>query len=204
MRDELRAIGINAWSCDRDECEGDPTWHIRGNVLRVLGLGWQLMIAHPPCTYLCNSGLRWLYTSGHKVIDASGEINWDYARCAAMYQGAKFYNAHVNAPIPLIATENPRMHPYAINECGEPDQFVQLWQFGDAESKEHGWKLKGLPPLVSTNIVPVNQREALVHREPPGPQRAKNRSRTQPGIAAAIRDQWGRFALQHANAFTRL
>lgn len=196
VRDELRALGINAYSCDMLPCEGDPAWHILGNVLNHLDLGWQLMIAHPPCTYLCNSGLRWLYAGGRKIIDATGESNWDYDRCESMHLGAKFYNALASAPIPLIAIENPRMHPYAITECGEPDQFVQLWQFGDAETKEHGFKLKGLPKLQPTDIVPVDQRFAFTHRMPPSPTRWMDRSRTQPGLAKAIAKQWGTFALR--------
>jgi hypothetical protein len=195
VRDELRSLGINAWSCDVRPTEGDPQWHIQGNVVKYLNLGWDLMIAHPPCKYLCNSGLRWLYLGGRKIILPSGEPNWDYDRCEAMHQAAEFYNTHVNAPIPLIAVENSRMHAYAITECGEPDQSVQLWQFGDPETKEHCFKLKGLPKLRPTLIIPPPQRQALVHREPPGPERDKNRSRTQPGIAAAMATQWGGFAL---------
>ena len=196
VRDELRLLGINAWSCDKRECEGDPAWHIQDDVLNYLSLGWDMMIAHPPCTYLSNSSLRWLYLGGRKVI-TNGTPNWDYDRCENMHLAAEFYNHHVRAPIPLIAIENPRMHPYAITECGEPDQYVQLWQFGDPETKEHGFRLKGLPKLTPTNILPPSQRAALVHREPPGPNRERNRSRTRPGIAAAMANQWGKFAIKH-------
>lgn len=204
LRDELRAMGINAWSCDLGSCEGDAQWHVQGDVLPLLTLGWDLMIAHPPCTYLCNSGLRWLYTGGRKQVDALGVSNWDYDRCEAMHEGAAFYNAHVNAPIPLIAVENPRMHPYAITECGEPTQFVQLWQHGDAETKEHGFRLKGLPLLAPSEIVPVSERKALTHNASPGPNRWRYRSRTQPGLARAMAKQWGGFALAKHEASSRV
>jgi hypothetical protein len=197
VRDELRALGINAWSCDKEPCEGDPQWHIQDDVRGYLHLGWDMMIAHPPCKYLSLSSLRWMYLGGKKIVDAFGVPNWDYDRCEAMHQGAEFYNLHVRAPIPLIAVENPRMHPYAITECGEPDQYVQLWQFGDAETKEHGFKLKRLPKLMPTEIVPVSERKALTHKASPGPLRWKYRSRTQPGIGKAMAQQWGRYALAY-------
>lgn len=194
LRDELRLLGINAWSCDRLATEGDPQWHIVGDVRDYLYLGWDLMIAHPPCKFLSNSSLRWLYLGGKKIIDTQGVPNWDYERCENMHLGAEFYNQHVRAPIPLIAIENPRMHPYAIHECGEPDQFVQLWQFGDPETKEHGFKLKGLSKLIPTEIVPLHLRKALTHKASPGPDRWKYRSRTQPGLAKAMAWQWGGYA----------
>jgi hypothetical protein len=187
VRDALRRLGINAWSCDLLPCEGDSQWHIQGNVLDYLGLGWNMMIAHPPCTYLCNSGLRWMYLGGRK------ENGWDYDRCELMHQAAEFYNTLANAPIPLIAVENPRMHRYAIHECGEPDQYVQLWQFGDLKSKETGFKLKGRRDMSSTKFTGLRQ----------GQKRWRERSRTSPGIANAIAEQWGSFAKHRVTPASR-
>lgn len=179
----FRERGYQAWSCDLLDTEGDDRYHIQDNVLDVIErYDWHLMIAHPPCTYLCNSGLRWLYVDGKK------SNGWDYDRCEKMYQGAEFYNKIVSADIPLIAAENPRMHPYAITVCGHPDQYVQLWQFGDLESKETGFKLKNLPKLIGTEHPDFVEHK--VHNAS-GKDRWMDRSRTRPNIAIAMVQQWG-------------
>lgn len=178
VRDAFRAQGHDAWSCDLLPTEIDGP-HIVGDVLTVLARGWELMIAHPPCTYLCNSGVRWLYGGGGMVRHV--------ARWAEMERAAKFFLALLDAPVPRIAIENPIPHGHA----GLPDysQVVQPYQFGHGETKATCLWLKGLPHLTPTDR--VDGRRGRVHFESPGPDRWKNRSRTLTGIAAGMAEQWG-------------
>lgn len=179
VRDAFIARGHDAVSCDLLPSER-PGPHHQGDVLPLLGAGWDLMIAHPPCTYLANSGVRWLYENGEQ-----NEERW-----YEMWEGARFFRELLNADIPRIAVENPVMHGYARRIVGRgQDQCVQPWQFGHGETKATCLWLKNLPPLVPTNIVP--EREQRVHKMPPGPERWRERSRTFPGIAEAMADQWG-------------
>lgn len=139
-------------------------------------LAFDLMIAHPPCTYLCNSGVRWLYSQP--------------GRWAMMEEGARFFNYLLSLPIPRIAVENPIMHKYAAAIVGRrQDQIIQPWQFGHGEVKGTGLWLKNLPKLQPTEI--VEGRHPRVHRASPGPDRWKDRSRTYTGIAQAFAEQWG-------------
>ena len=187
VRDAFTARGHSAMSCDVLPTESDPINHWQGDVLDVLGWGWDLMIAHPPCTYLANSGVRWLYKDGEPDED----------RWLRMADGAEFFRALLNAPIPRIAVENPIMHKYAREIVGRgPDQYVQPWQYGHPETKATGLWLKGLPLLTPTNV--VDGREPRVHHASPGPDRWKERSRTLTGIAEAMADQWGRLPLERA------
>jgi len=175
VRDAFSALGHDAWSCDLLPTDS-PGNHIRGDVIEFIGDGWDLMIAHPPCTYLSNSGVRWLYEQ--------------YGRWEKMREGAEFFKALLNAPIPRIAVENPVMHKYAVEVIGRrQDQTVQPWQFGHGETKRTCLWLKGLPHLVPTNV--VDGREARVHMMPPSEDRWKLRSITYPGIAEAMASQWG-------------
>jgi hypothetical protein len=142
----------------------------------VTGDGWDLMIAHPPCTYLCNSGVRWLHTEKGR---------WDRMIAAAM-----FFNRLLCLPIPGIAIENPVMHGHAKKIVGETQsQIIQPWQFGHGEIKATCLWLKGLPRLRATDI--VAGRKPVVHFASPGPDRWKIRSRTCSGIADAMAEQWG-------------
>lgn len=176
VRDAFRAKGHDAWSCDLLACDGDPTWHIQGDVLEVIDRGWDLMIAHPPCTYLCNSGVRWLHS--------------DPARWEEMRQGAEFFKKLLNAPIAKKGIENPIMHKYAAEIIGRrQDQIVQPWHHGHGETKGTGLWLEGLPLLKPSNI--VEGRDARIHKLPPTKDRWKIRSETYAGIAAAMADQWG-------------
>lgn len=158
-------------------------FHHQGDILEFLedtathyGLGWDLMIAHPPCTYLCNSGVRW--------------ISSDPTRMTKVRQGAEFFKALLDAPIARIAVENPIMHKYAADIIGRrQDQIIQPWQFGHGEVKGTGLWLKNLPKLQPTKI--VEGRQPRVHRASPGPDRWKERSRTYTGIAQAMAEQWG-------------
>lgn len=170
-------LGHDAWSCDILPAEQLGN-HIQDDVLKHLDDGWDLMIAHPDCTYLCNSGVRWLLTDNTR---------WDKMRLAA-----RFFVKLMNAPIPLIAIENPIPHKYAITYIGRKyNQTIQPWMFGDMESKATCLWLKGLPKLIPlTTIKPLGVKQS-VHLEVPGPERHANRSRTFQGIADAIANQWG-------------
>jgi hypothetical protein len=178
VRRAFAARGHDAWSCDLLPADDRSNRHIVGDARDLLGDGWDLlMVAHPPCTRLCNSGVRWL---------AERDL-W-----ADLDEAAELFSVFWNAPIPRVAVENPVMHRHAkarIRNYAEPAQSVQPWQFGHGETKRTCFWLKGLPPLVPTNI--VEGREARVHRMPPSPDRWKERSRFYPGIAAAMADQWG-------------
>lgn len=187
VRDAFRARGFDAWSCDLLPTDGDPRWHIQGDILDHLNDGWDLMIAHPTCTFATNSGVCHL----HK----------DASRWPRLFESMAFMRKLLEAPIPHIALENPIMHKYARQLLGgrKPDQYVQPWMFGHTEQKATGLMLKGLPKLVPTDDVkaqmmalPDNERQRL-HYLPPGPDRWKERSRTFTGIAAAMAEQWGNF-----------
>jgi hypothetical protein len=195
VRDALRAIGIDAWSCDLEPTRGDPRWHIQGDAIAAAyGQPWDLLIAHPPCTYLANSGAKHLYAGMNK---ANGP---DPDRWAGMGHGAAFFLAMLNAPVPHVAVENPIMlgHPKRLFGIPDPDQVVQPWWFGEGEIKATCWWLKGLPKLVASN--PVDGRVARVHRMAPGPDRQKNRSATPFGCAEAYARQWGGFLIDHIEA----
>ena len=188
VRDAFTARGHSAMSCDILPTEGNPINHWQGDVLEVIDWGWDLMIAHPPCTYLANSGVRWLYKDGEPDED----------RWLRMADGAEFFRSLLNAPIPRVAVENPIMHKWARAIVGRgPDQYVQPWQFGHPETKATGLWLKSLPLLTPTNI--VDGREPRVHHASPGPDRWKERSRTLQGIANAMADQWGALAVEVEN-----
>ncbi len=178
VRSALRALGHDGWSCDLKPAEDGSRYHIQGDVLEVIADGWDIGIFHPDCTYLCNSGVRWL-EGGHNVV-----------RWLEMLQACDFFMCLWNAPIERIAIENPVMHRYAKERIGiQQTQTVQPWWFGDAERKATCLWLKNLPPLVKTDVVlPLGN---SVHHEPPGPNRKANRSRTFMGLAAAMAQQWG-------------
>lgn len=188
VRDAFLAAGHDAVSCDLLPSER-PGPHIQGDVLAHLGDGWDLMIAHPPCTYLTNAGVRWLYGDyGHKMAASSliGEARWE-----AMRDGAGLFRALLDAPIPRVAVENPIMHKHAIEMIGRrQDQVLQPWMFGDSVQKAVGLWLRGLPTIIATGPICM-ERHQLVHKMAPSPTRAHDRSRFFPGIATAMADQWG-------------
>lgn len=185
VRDAFLAAGHDAWSCDILPAERPSNRHIRGDVRDVLNDGWDLlMVAHPPCTRLCNSGVRWLSVPppGRTSDEMWSELD----------EGAELFSDLWNAPIERIAVENPVMHKHAkarIRNYAEFTQSVQPWQFGHGETKRTCLWLKNLPPLVPTNI--VEGRAARVHMASPGPDRWKERSRFFAGIARAMAEQWG-------------
>jgi hypothetical protein len=188
----FREKGFEAFSCDiLPAGGGHPEWHIQDDVLKHLGDGWDMMIAHPPCTYLANSGGRWLYNKdGSKNIE-----RWEKLK-----DGAEFFRALLFADIAFIAVENPIPHKYALELIGKKyDQIIQPYQFGHPESKATCLWLKNLPKLNPTDDVkyiwktlPKRQAQRL-HYLPPTEDRAKIRSRTYPGIAKAIAEQWGKY-----------
>lgn len=188
VRDAFRAIGHDAVSCDLLPTES-PGPHVVGDVISLLDRAWDLVIAHPPCTFLCNSGVRWLYKSSSsglpiRWLDKAGD------RWQRMREAARFFRLLLDAPAPLVAVENPIMHRYAAELVGRrQDQIIQPWMFGHGETKATGLWLKGLSPLRPTNI--VSGRVNRIHRLPPSPDRWKERSRTYKGIAAAMAEQWG-------------
>jgi len=183
VRDAFRAKGHDAISCDLLPTDADGP-HLQCSVFDILHDGWDMLIAHPPCTYLTNSGVRWLHERPER---------WQQ-----MSQGAEFFRSLWNAPIPKIAVENPIMHKYARKIIGDKyAQIVQPWMFGHAESKATCLWLKGLPSLIETDNVkeqwrklPKKQAQRL-HMLPPSPDRWKLRSQTYAGIANAMSEQWG-------------
>lgn len=181
--------GWDAWSCDLEPSEDRSNKHIIGDVREQLDGGWDLLIvAHPPCTRLCNSGVRWLSNPplGRTKADLWRELD----------EAADLFSAIWTAPIPHIAIENPVMHKHAkarIKDYQPFAQSVQPWQFGHGETKRTCFWLRDLPNLTPTQI--VDGRAARIHRMSPGPERAKERSRTFTGIASAMADQWGGYVL---------
>lgn len=170
VRDAFLALGHDAVSCDLLPSESDGP-HMQGDVLSIItDPGWDLMVAHPPCTHLAVSGARWFKDKQQEQAEA-----------------LDFVRALLEAPIPRIALENPVS--VISSRIRKPDQIIQPWQFGHGEVKATCLWLKNLPPLVPTDI--VDGRVARVHRTPPGPDRWKERSRTLVGIASAMAAQWG-------------
>ena len=181
-RDAFIKAGHDAMSCDLLPTD-KPGEHYEGDVFDVIDWGWDLMIAHPPCTYLSNSGVSHL----HKSTD----------RWVNMYEGAMFFRKLLDSDVPRIAVENPIMHKYAKGYIGNQSQVVQPWMFGHTEQKATCLWLKNLPLLRETDnvreqmmLLPDNERQRL-HYLPPGPDRWKERSKTFQGIADAMADQWG-------------
>ena len=185
VRDAFASLGHDAMSCDLlpTDVVGN---HYQGSVFDVLADDWDLMIAHPPCTYLTNAGVTWLHRDPH--------------RWGLLDEGAAFFKALLNANIPRIAVENPIMHKYAKERIGSvrQSQVVQPWMFGHMEQKATGLWLTNLPLLAATKnvkqemmLLPKRERERL-HYLPPSPDRWKLRSTTYQGIADAMADQWGK------------
>ena len=168
VRDAFLALGHDAMSCDLLPTDVEGPHHM-GDVTELLHMGWDLMIAHPPCTHLAVSGARWFKEKTRQQITA-----------------LDFVRDLLSAPIARIALENPVS--IISSKIRKPDQIIQPWQFGHGETKATCLWLKNLPPLVPTNI--VSGREARIHKMPPCPNRGKERSRTYQGIADAMADQW--------------
>ncbi len=183
VRDAFKSKGHDAWSCDILPTDRKGL-HYQCDVREVIGKEWDLMIAHPPCTYLTNSGVTWLYR--------------DPSRWQKLDEAADFFRMLLHADIPRICIENPIMHKHAKERIGlHQSQVVQPWMFGHMEQKATCLWLKGLPLLNPTNDVkdemlklPNSQRQRI-HYLPPSKDRWKIRSTTFQGIADAMADQWG-------------
>lgn len=183
VRDAFIEKGHDAISCDIVPTES-PGPHIEADVTTVLDNNWDLMIAHPPCTYLSNSGVRWLYSQPDR---------WQH-----LIHAAVFFRALITAPIPKIAVENPVIHRWAQLIIGPtPTQIIQPYQFGHPEYKTTNLWLKNLPPLTPTNDVkqellslPKNK-QTRIHHMGESKNRSKLRSETYTGIAQAMAQQWG-------------
>ena len=169
VRDAFMKKKHYVWSCDLLPSEKNGN-HIQDNVLKILDYGWDLMIAHPPCTHLAVSGARWFKDKVKEQTEALA-----------------FVQMLMDAPIPKIAVENPVS--VISSHIRKPDQIIQPWMFGHGETKATCLWLKNLPKLKSTNI--VEGRKARVHKMPPSLYRWKERSRTFQGIADAMAEQWG-------------
>lgn len=170
VRDAFLRQGHDAWSCDLLPTEGDPGRHIQGDVLGILNRGWDLMIAHPPCTHLAVSGARWFKD---KVVEQAEALD--------------FVRQLMAAPIPRIAIENPVS--VISSKIRKADQTIQPWHYGHGETKAICLWLKNLPKLQPTHI--VEGRDQRVHMMSPGPNRWRERSRFYTGIADAMAIQWG-------------
>lgn len=182
VRDAFIAAGHDAMSCDLLPTEKSGP-HYQGDINDLLNHRWDLLIGHPPCTYLANSGVRWLH---------SDDSRWDKMR-----KGIEFFLLLWNSPIEYICLENPIMHRYAKKGVGcIQSQVIQPWMFGHKEQKATCLWLKGLPLLKPTNNVyqdmmklPINIRQRLYYL-PPSPDKWKLKSVTFPGIAEAMANQW--------------
>ena len=174
VRDAFIKLGHDAISCDIIPTDASGP-HYQGDIRDILYNSWDLIVAHPPCTRLCNSGVMWL----------DRRNLWDDMR-----EGAEFFKLFLNHPCEKIAIENPIMHKYAVEIIGRrQDQLIQPWQFGHGETKATCLWLKGLPKLTPTNV--VEGRVQRLHLLPPSKDRAKLRSMTYQGIADAMAEQWG-------------
>ncbi len=185
VRESFRALGHDAFSCDLLPADDDSPNHIQGDVLKVIDDGWDMMVAHPPCTFMANSGVQHLHKTAKRWVD--------------LFEATDFFNALLDAPIEMIAVENPIMHKYAKRLIGyrQQTQTIQSWMFGHMETKATCLWLKNLSPLVpTTNLkketyeLPEKERSRMFHL-PPSADRWKLRSTTYQGIADAMATQWG-------------
>lgn len=192
----FRALGHEAYSCDILPCSGGhPEWHIQGDVLEQLDKGWDMMIAHPPCTYLTVTGNRWFNVPkyGEKAIQREQDRK----------EAIDFFIKLANAPVPKICIENPVGIISSVWK--KPDQIIQPYQFGHVEAKKTCLWLKGLPALKHTKIVEPEyvtfksgKRMAKWYSEAiklPKKERTILRSKTFSGIAKAMAEQWGDLAV---------
>ena len=181
VRDAFIAKGHDAISCDLLPTEKLGP-HYQGDVNDILEDGWDMIIAHPPCTYLANSGARWLFEK---------EGRWQQ-----LDKACEFFRGFLESSAPKVAVENPMPHKWAVERIGRKYDFkVHPWEHGHKQKKTTCFWVKGLSCLLPSRMVgppPKNDKSwESIWREPPGPDQAKNRSRTYQGIADAMANQWG-------------
>jgi hypothetical protein len=187
VRDAFTAAGHDAWSADMRE-PLTPGQHHVGDCRDLFDQEWDLIIAHPPCTYLANSGVQHLHTKPGR---------WE-----AMEEGAAFFLEMLNAPAPHVAVENPVPHPYARDIIGRASQWIQPYEYGTLESKQTGLWLRGLPPLIATQDGKAATAARPARERMPGWWKGSNaerqglRSITAPGIGEAMAEQWGTFVAE--------
>lgn len=197
VREAFRAQGHNAWSVDLLPSEDNSPFHITGDMWDFLRKRpkWDLIIAHPECTFHTLAGVRWFTTIPAKPAPGIfyGEARWEQWRKAVA-----FFKRIQALDVPKLVIENPLMHGYSLNEVGKYSQIIQPWQFGHKEMKATALWVRGLPLLKPSRVVgpppkdPIERRKwAKVHLASPGPLRWKERSRTYTGIARAFAAQWG-------------
>ena len=171
VREEFKKLNHDAWSCDILDTEINGQ-HIKDDVRNIDLSKFDLMVAHPPCTHLCVSGARWFKN-----------------KLDQQQKSLEFVKFLLSAPVNKIALENPI--GIISTKIKKPTQIIQPWQFGEFENKATCLWLKNLPPLKSTEIIRKVFRDFSCHKEPPSPERWKERSRTFKGIAEAMAQQWG-------------
>ena len=187
----FRELGHEAYSCDIEPCSGGhPEWHLQCDALEIIKMRWDLIIAHPPCTYLTNAGNKWFKLEYQERFPDRKQKRED---------AVSFFMAFWNADCPRVAIENPQ--GIMSSRFRKPDQYIEPYMFGDSEKKKTGLWLRGLPALAPTNVVePIIIECASGAREPrwhmetmhlPPKERSKARSKTFPGIARAMAEQWG-------------
>lgn len=181
IRDEFIALGHNAVSCDLLPSE-TPGPHIMCDVRPLLRLRWDIVIAHPPCTYLCSSGSIWS----------------DEERDEKSRQAAEFFILCLNANAKHVAVENPVMGTYGLSVVGKPSFTVQPWMFGDNFKKRTCFWARNLPRLVPTSDLDGRTARPAVHMAGSTARRAQDRSRTYPGMARAVARQWSCHALRNS------
>jgi|TARA_R110001606_G_scaffold347973_1_gene497430 hypothetical protein len=192
VRDAFIAQGHDAMSCDFEPTDRKGK-HYQGDVNDIINQGFDLLIAHPPCTYLTNASVCHLHSEDQSFLPYKGQPRW-----VALDEAGKFFRMLLECNIPMKAIENPIPHKYAVERIGRKyDQIVQPWMFGHTESKATCLWLEGLPPIHETNNVkedmmklPKEVRQRL-HYLSPSKDRWKLRSETYQGIADAMAQQWG-------------
>lgn len=178
---ELRRLGHEAYSCDIEPCSGGhPEWHLQVDALELLKMNWDMILAFPPCTYLSNAGAKHLFWGG--------QINQE--RYQKGLEAKEFFLKFLNADCPYIAVENPVSS--RIFDMPPHSQEIQPWQFGHPVQKKTRLWLKGLPPLIATDVVEYKCgcHESGTWFMKGGKERQKNRAKTFPGIARAMAEQW--------------
>lgn len=212
-RRAFEALGHDVWSCDIEPAEDQTNRHIICDIRDgILDEGWDLLaVMHPPCTRLCRSGRRWMSGAGKWTEPRKLPAGRTWADMKAEFEeGVDIFTTCWLAPIDRVAIENPEMNDLAKDRMPEglpaPDMVQPFW-FGEAAYKNTGWYLRGLPPLMPTCVLPEPERHSdewkhwnRVHRMPPGPERARLRSRSFPGMMNAAAAQWGGYAVEMERA----